>query len=52
MTIAAGFVCSDGILLAAGAQETIPGYTKNSTEDKDLGRSGLGMQSLGLVILI
>jgi 20S proteasome alpha/beta subunit len=32
MTIAAGFVCSDGIVLCADTQETITGYTKNSTE--------------------
>lgn len=32
MTIAAGFVCLDGIILAADTQETVPGYTKNSTE--------------------
>ncbi len=32
MTIAAGFVCLDGIVLCADTQETITGYTKNSTE--------------------
>ena len=32
VTIAAGFVCFDGIVLCADTQETIPGYTKNSTE--------------------
>jgi 20S proteasome alpha/beta subunit len=32
MTIAAGFVCMDGIVLCADTQETITGYTKNSTE--------------------
>jgi len=29
MTIAAGYVCSSGIVLCADTQETIPGYTKN-----------------------
>jgi 20S proteasome alpha/beta subunit len=32
VTIAAGFVCMDGVVLCADTQETIPGYTKNSTE--------------------
>jgi len=32
MTIAAGFVCLDGIVLCADTQETISGYTKNNTE--------------------
>ncbi len=32
MTIAAGFLCSDGIVLCADTQETVIGYTKNNTE--------------------
>lgn len=32
MTIAAGYVCNSGIVLCADSQETISGYTKNSTE--------------------
>jgi 20S proteasome alpha/beta subunit len=32
MTIAAGFMCLDGVILSADTQETIPGYTKNKTE--------------------
>jgi 20S proteasome alpha/beta subunit len=32
VTIAAGFVCMDGVVICADTQETIPGYTKNSTE--------------------
>ena len=31
MTIAAGYVCDSGIVICADTQETIPGYTKNST---------------------
>jgi 20S proteasome alpha/beta subunit len=40
MTIAAGFVCLDGIVLCADTQETITGYTKNSTEKIRLWRDG------------
>jgi 20S proteasome alpha/beta subunit len=40
MTIAAGFVCSDGIVLCADTQETIVGYTKNSTEKIRLWQDG------------
>jgi 20S proteasome alpha/beta subunit len=29
LTIAAGFVCNDGLVLCADTQEVIPGYTKN-----------------------
>jgi 20S proteasome alpha/beta subunit len=32
VTIAAGFVCYDGMILCADTQEVIPGYTKNETE--------------------
>ncbi len=32
MTIAAGFVSSEGIVLCADTQEVVSGYTKNSTE--------------------
>jgi 20S proteasome alpha/beta subunit len=32
MTIAAGFVCLDGIVLCADTQETITGYTKTNTD--------------------
>jgi 20S proteasome alpha/beta subunit len=32
LTIAAGFVCVDGVILCADTQETISGYTKNETE--------------------
>lgn len=32
VTIAAGFVCLDGVLLCADTQETIAGYTKTKTE--------------------
>src|SRR5437660_5043389 len=32
VAIAAGFVCMDGMILCADTQETITGYTKNSTE--------------------
>jgi 20S proteasome alpha/beta subunit len=32
LTIAAGFVCLDGIVLCADTQETVIGYTKNNTE--------------------
>jgi 20S proteasome alpha/beta subunit len=32
VTIAAGFVCMDGIVLCADTQEVIAGYTKNETE--------------------
>ena len=32
VTIAAGFVCMDGVVLCADTQETIPGYTKNKTQ--------------------
>lgn len=35
MTIAAGFVCMDGIVLCADTQESIPGYTKHSTDKID-----------------
>ena len=38
MTIAAGFVCMEGIVLGADSEEVIPGYTKNRTEKiKQLG---------------
>lgn len=48
MTIAAGFVCSDGIILAADTQETIVGYTKNSTEKIRIwGDQGLGIAITG-----
>lgn len=40
MTIAAGFVCSEGIVLCADTQETVAGYTKNSTEKIRLRRDG------------
>lgn len=32
VTIAAGFVCSDGIVVCADSEEVIPGYTKNEVE--------------------
>jgi hypothetical protein len=32
MTIAAGFVCKDGVILCADTQETIPGYTKTDAQ--------------------
>lgn len=32
MTIAAGFVCLDGLVLCADTQETIQGYTKSKTD--------------------
>jgi 20S proteasome alpha/beta subunit len=48
MTIDAGFVCMDGIILAADTQETIPGYTKNSTEKIRIwGDQGLGIAITG-----
>ena len=48
MTIAAGFVCTDGIILAADTQETIAGYTKNSTEKIRIwGDQGLGIAITG-----
>jgi 20S proteasome alpha/beta subunit len=32
MTIAAGFLCNDGLVLCADTRETIPGYVKSDTE--------------------
>lgn len=34
VTIAAGFVCNEGIVIAADSQETIPGYTKDLSKAK------------------
>jgi 20S proteasome alpha/beta subunit len=32
MTVAAGYVCDEGVVLCADTQETIPGYTKTHTD--------------------
>lgn len=45
LTIGAGFVRSDGVVLCANTQEVIPGYTKNTTEKINL--SFQGRQSAG-----
>ena len=48
MTIAAGFVCLDGIVLCADTQETIPGYTKNSRNKIRVWKDqGLGIAIVG-----
>jgi 20S proteasome alpha/beta subunit len=43
LTIVAGFVCMDGVVLCADSQEVIPDFTKNETEKirtfKDMGLS-------------
>lgn len=31
MTVAAGYVCSEGVILCADTQETVPGFTKTDT---------------------
>ncbi|HTR23336.1 MAG TPA: hypothetical protein VMI10_05085 [Terriglobales bacterium] len=57
MTIAAGFVCMDGLVLCADTQEVIPGYTKNRTEkvheylcsDKDFGMVIAGAGEVDLI---
>lgn len=40
VTIAAGFVCQDGIVLCADTQEVIPGFTKNETEKIKVWKDG------------
>lgn len=48
MTIAAGFVCLDGVVLCADTQETISGYTKTNTEKIRIwGDQGLGIAITG-----
>jgi hypothetical protein len=39
LTIAAGFICTDGIVICADTQETIPGYVKTHTQKMKLMRS-------------
>jgi len=40
VTIAAGFVCADGIIICADTQETISGYTKSSAHKLKVWRDG------------
>jgi hypothetical protein len=55
MTIAAGFVCLDGIVLCADTQEVISGYTKNNTDKIKLWKDsgfGIGISGAGETELI